>query len=96
MISEEIFNKLTIEELEDIHRQVQMVLSQKKSQIDNMVQHSEISERCKKVLEENNISTWDQLVLRFSEEELRQWRNCGSKTILEILNELDNRGMKLK
>lgn len=95
MISEDILKKLSLEELGSLQKEIEMVLSKKKALITNDVRFSQVSERCKKVLEENEIETWDELILKFSEEDLRHFRHCGSKTLLEILNELDQRGLKL-
>lgn len=96
MISIEILGKLSLEELAVLQKEVEMVLVRKRALITNSVQYSQVSERCKKVLQENNIENWDELSEKFTEEELRHLRHCGAKTVLEILNELDERGLKLR
>lgn len=96
MIGVEILEKLSLEELDVLQKEVEMVLIKKRARITNSVQYSQVSERCKKALQENEIETWDELVRKITEEDLRQLRHCGAKTVLEILNELDERGLKLR
>ncbi|MBN7817692.1 DNA-directed RNA polymerase subunit alpha C-terminal domain-containing protein [Algoriphagus pacificus] len=96
MISNEILRKLTIEELAALKEQVEKIFEKKMGAVSNEVRYSEISERCKKVLEENNIQTWNQLAKNFTKNEIQQLRNCSSKTLLEIFKALDQRGINLK
>lgn len=96
MISEDILKKLSIEELASLKGKVDMAFTKKKALVSNEIRFSEISERCKMVLEESEIDTWDQLVGNFTEQDVRHFRGCSSKTVTEILGQLEQRGLSLK
>lgn len=95
MISEDILKKLSMEELASLKVKVDMAFTEKKAQVSDQIRFSDVSERCKRVLEDHQITTWNQLATYFTEEDIRHFRNCSSKTVTEILDQLKRRGLSL-
>lgn len=96
MISEDILKKLSMEELSTLKLKVDTAFVEKKAVLGNEIRFSDVSERCKSILEEHQITTWNQLATYFTEEDIRHFRNCSSKTVVEILGQLRHRGLSLK
>lgn len=95
MINKIFFERFTTEELEQLNAYIQKVCNDRENLHSSYISESGVSIRCKILLKELSVETWEQLIC-YSEEDLQRLKNIGTKTLKEIFIELEKRGIKLK